>query len=95
MITRTHLDKHRETIQRTGLPAWQLGFAEAHRVGKSNFPNYVTRCAETAMLAEQQRANGPRGPNGSGPRLSSAQEAGRLVMEEITREQPDPAPADG
>lgn len=58
MTSRTHIDKHLETIKRTGLPAWQLGFAEAHRVGKSNFPNYVARCAESAMLAEQQRGNG-------------------------------------
>lgn len=82
MTTRTHLEKHRETIARTGLPAWQLGFAEAHRVGKSNFPNYVARCAESAMLAEQQRANGAHGSNGSGPRLNPALEAARQIIEE-------------
>ncbi len=58
LFSKTHLDAHLETITRTGLLAWQLGFAEAMKTGKHNVPRYVARCAESAMLAEQQRSNG-------------------------------------
>ena len=57
MTSKTHQDAHLETIKRTGLQAWQLGFAEALKVGKHNIPKYVARCAESAMLTAQ-RGNG-------------------------------------
>lgn len=62
MTSKTHLDAHLETIKRTGLPAWQLGWAEALGKGKHNFPAYVARCAESAMIAQQQAAQ--KGSNG-------------------------------
>ena len=60
MISKTHLDAHLDTIKRTGLTAWQSGWAAAMEVGKQNRPAYVARCAESAMLAEQKsvRSNG-------------------------------------
>lgn len=58
MMSKTHLDFHLETIKRTGLPAWQLGFAAALAAGKPNVPKYVARCAESVMLAEQVPRNG-------------------------------------
>ena len=58
MTSKSHQDAHLETIKRTGLTAWQLGFAEALKAGKHNVPKYVARCAESAMLAEQQKGNG-------------------------------------
>jgi hypothetical protein len=54
-FSKTHQDAHLETIKRTGLPAWQLGFAEALKAGKHNIPKYVARCAESAMLAAQRK----------------------------------------
>ena len=54
MTSKTHQDIHLETIKRTGLPAWQIGFAEALKAGKHNIPKYVARCAESAMIAEQK-----------------------------------------
>jgi hypothetical protein len=58
MMSKPHLDFHLETIKRTGLPAWQLGFAAALAAGKPNVPKYVARCAESVMLAEQVPRNG-------------------------------------
>jgi hypothetical protein len=54
MFSKSHQDAHLETIKRTGLPAWQLGFAEALKAGKHNVPKYVARCAESAMLTAQK-----------------------------------------
>lgn len=51
MITRTHLDAHVALIERVGLVAWQTGWKAAKAEGKQNVVNYVTRCAESAMLA--------------------------------------------
>jgi hypothetical protein len=57
MMSKTHLDTHLETIKRTGLTAWRAGWSAASDKGKQNIPNFVARCAETSMLAEQ-RGNG-------------------------------------
>lgn len=86
MMSKTHLDAHLETIKRTGLAAWQDGWSLARAAGKHNVPAYVARCAESAMLKEQQRAAGGNGRNGTGPgpRLTPVQEAARLVMQEIS-----------
>lgn len=60
LISKTHLDAHLDTIKRTGLTAWQSGWAAAMEAGKHNRPAYVARCAETAMIDEQKsvRSNG-------------------------------------
>lgn len=57
MLSKTHQDAHLETIKRTGLQAWQQGWAKAMEASKHNIPAYVARCAESAMLAAQ-RSNG-------------------------------------
>ena len=63
-MSKTHQDAHLETIKRTGLPAWQIGFAEALKAGKHNIPKYVARCAESAMLAAQKgNGNGKSDPS--------------------------------
>jgi hypothetical protein len=54
MLSKTHIDAHLETIRRTGIPAWQQGWAAAMAKGKQNLPAYVARCAESAMLAVQK-----------------------------------------
>ena len=62
MLTKSHQDAHLETIKRCGLTAWQRGWAAAMEAGKQNVLNYVTRCAESAML----EAQAPRRTNGNG-----------------------------
>jgi hypothetical protein len=71
MTSKTHQDVHLETIKRTGLATWQLGWAAALAKSKHNIPAYVARCAETAMLAAQ-RDNGSTGKNGTAPALNTA-----------------------
>jgi DNA-binding transcriptional ArsR family regulator len=61
MLTLTHQTTHLETIKRTGIAAWQTGFAEAMKTSKQNVPNYVARCAESAMLAQQKAGNNGHG----------------------------------
>jgi hypothetical protein len=62
LLSKTHLDAHLETIKRLGLSAWQLGYAAALEKNKHNIPAYVARCAESAMLAKQNRSNGTKPP---------------------------------
>ncbi len=65
LLSKTHLDAHREIVERTGLAAWQQGMAKAIDAGKHNIPNYVARCAESALIAAQASArNNGNGRNG-------------------------------
>lgn len=81
MISKTHMDMHLETIARTGLVAWQQGWAAAMEQSKHNNPRYVARCAESAMLAAQER-NGKT--NGAGSRAAELQP---YSMDDIPPEQ--------
>lgn len=74
MTTRTIVDAHMETIKRTGLQAWQSGFATALDKGKHNFPQYVAGCAQTAMIEAQRKVQHGNRRNGQPADLNAIQQ---------------------
>jgi hypothetical protein len=72
LFSKTHQDAHLETIKRTSLRAWQMGFAAAMEKGKHNVPDYVARCAESVMLTEQAQRTG-HGTNGNGAKVEKVE----------------------
>jgi hypothetical protein len=85
MVTSSHLEVHRATIKRTGLTAWQLGWAAALQAGKHNVPAYVARCAESAMIAEQRAAGGKNGHGAAQLAARDATDDERQAMEASIR----------